>query len=346
MKPVGDSQFGGASGQAQGRRVPPVEWTRRQPFPRWTAALRLRRPLAWRGPLPRGWHPSEVGPLVDSSDVEDVAHWLPSAGTLGKSGRPPVTVIVPTHRHVPWGLCALLEQTWPTEVLVVSNGDTTFDVPGAHLWTTRWQGHAGTRSAALERVKTPLVLMLSDDAVPRGSGFVQTLAEVLLQTSCDAVVARQVPWPDCDATTRARLRRWTPPSGGPMPHADHVATLYRTRDLKSWPRPRVPIAEDLAWTQGRRVVCVPNAAVLHSHRRRAGELYRRRRAEHAVRAELSAPLPVPGLRSALHRLGGAVWDARTEGVGEVANRLAELAGMALGARSRHGGEAPEVKRPE
>lgn len=342
MHSVGEAQIDGRIEPARSSSEPSIVWSRRQSTARWTAALRRRHRLTWSGPVPCGWHPSEVGPLVDHADVDEVARWLPPEGSVGTKSRPPVTVIVPTHRHPPWGLRALLEQTWPTQVLVVSNGAVTIKAPGAEVWTTRWRGHADTRSAALARVMTPLVLMLSDDAIPRGRGFVQALVETLLNTDCDAVVARQVPWPDCDATTRTRLRRWTPPSGGGLAHADHVATLYRTRQLRSWPRPTVPIAEDLAWTQGRRVVCAPGAPVLHSHPRRPGELFRRMRAEHAVRAQFSAPLPVPGIRSALRQVGGAAWDARFEGAGEVLNRLAELAGMALGARSRHAAVVPET----
>ena len=228
------------------------------------------------------------------------------------------------------------DQSWPTQVLVVSNGQGPLEVPGAQVWRTEWTGHAATRSAALSQVSGPLVLFLSDDAVPRGRGFVEALATALLESDADAVVARQVPWPHADPTTRARLRQWMSQRGGPMPHADHVATLYRTAQLRSWERPAVDIAEDLAWTRGRRVRCVAQAPVLHSHERRPTELFRRMRAEHRVRAQLGAALPVDGIRAVIRHCPGAVWGAGREDPGDVLNRLAELAGMGLGARGGRG----------
>lgn len=326
-------------GTVEGRsgRGPAVSTlTHQTPVSRWSAALRTGRPLAWSGPLPSGWRPAEVGPLVDEAGADGVRDWLPPGGSEG-NGRAVVTVLVPTHRRLPWGLSVLRDQSWPTEVLVVSNGKGPRRVPGARVWRTPWLGHAATRSTALSQVDTPFVLMLSDDAVPRGRGFVEALVAGLQASGADAAVARQVPWPHADATTRQRIRRWTPTSGGPMPHADHVATLYRTAELKSWPRPEVAIAEDLAWTRGRRVVCVAEAPVLHSHERRAEDLFRRMKAEHAVRAALGADLPVPGLRAALRHTPGTLLSAHPR---EVLNRLAELAGMAVGARSRHVSAVP------
>ena len=149
-----------------------------------------------------------------------------------------------------------------------------------------------------------------------------------LETGGDAVVARQVAWPTASATVRARVRAWTPASPGPMPHADHVATLYRTDDLRQWAVDDVPIAEDLAWTRHRRVVRAPGAVVLHSHVPSVRALLQRRRAEHAVRKQLGMSVPVPGFRAALSSVPGAVAGGPPA---ELAFRLAEVFGMAWGA---------------
>ncbi len=291
----------------------------------WDAALRVGRSVTWTGPVPTGWTAAEVGPLVDAAPSE-IARWMcrssPIVGDV-----PGVTVVIPTHRHVPWGIRALRRQTWPTQTLVVSNGGGPQTVAGADVWRTPWRGHSGTRRAALERVPTPYVLLMTDDVIPRGIGFVAAMVGHLTD-GVDAVVARQVPWPTADRRTRARIRAWTPPSPGEMPHADHVATLYRTDDLRRWAEQDVPIAEDMAWTMHRRVVRAPDAVVLHSHRPRMGALMRRRRAEHAVRAQLKAPVPVAGFRAGLRALPGVLYHQDPR---DVVWSAAELLGMAWGA---------------
>lgn len=294
---------------------------------RWEAALRLGRRVRWTGAVPRGWHPAELGPLAECCRP-DVQPFAPPQG--GGDG-PAVTAVIPTHRRVPAGLWSLRSQAWPTRILVVSNGVGPERVAGARVWRTPWTGHADTRRRALAEVDTPLVLMMSDDAVPLGTGFVDRLVRRLRHSGADAVVARQVPWPTALPATRLALRRWTPPTGGPMPHADHVATLYRTDTLRSLATVDVPIAEDLAWTHGRTVMCAADAPVLHSHPPDLVADFRRRRAEHAVRAKLGMHLPIPGLRAALQAVPGACLAADTPA--DLVRRWADLAGMALGARA-------------
>ena len=292
---------------------------------RWDAALRVGRRVVWAGPVPQGWSAAEVGALVDDGPKE-VVRWAPANPSVPAAAGL-VTVVIPTHRWVPWGLRMLAQQTWPTRVLVVSNGAGPTALPGVEVWRTPWLGHAGTRRAALARVRTPYVLMMSDDAIPRGRGFVATLVRTL-NKGVDAVVARQVAWPTANATVRAKLRSWTPASPGPMPHADHVATLYRTDDLCQWATEDVPIAEDLAWTRHRRVVRAPDAVVLHSHVPSVRALLQRRRAEHAVRRQLGMSVPVPGFRAAFSAVPGALVGGPPA---ELAHRLAEVFGMAWGA---------------
>lgn len=298
--------------------------------PRWAAALRVGRPVHWTGPIPDGWHPAELGPLVERGPPA-VEAWRAPVGTSGSrpAARPRVTVVVPTHQRVPWGVAMLRRQTWPTDVLVVSNNGGPTHVPGARVWQTHWDGHGGTRRRALAQVDTPLVLVMSDDAVPRGFGFVEALATHLLDSGADAVVARQVPWPTAPLRVRQRLRTWTPPSPGPMPHADHVATLYRTETLRRLATTDVPIAEDLAWTTGCDVHRVPGAPVLHSHAPSPVALFRRRAAEHHVRRELGHSCPVPGLRAAVRAAPGVVQAASSPH--DAMCRLAELVGMGWGA---------------
>ena len=305
----------------------PLQLSRADPHDclRWDAALRTGRPVAWTGEVPVGWTAAEVGPLVVDGPPE-VMRWATTDPPVPAEA-PGVTVVIPTHRRVPWAMRALRLQSWPTQTLVVSNGTGPRTVADAEVWFTRWMGHAGTRRAALDRVQTPFVLLMTDDAIPRGRGFVATMMRRLVD-GVDAVVARQVAWPTAAAEVRERIRAWTPASTGPMPHADHVATLYRTDALRQWAVEDVPIAEDLAWTQHRRVIRAPDAVVLHSHLPSAGALLRRRRAEHAVRVQLGAPVPVDGFRSALSALPGTFTSGSPSAV---LGSIAELVGMAWGA---------------
>lgn len=293
----------------------------------WDAALRVGRPVVWDGPLPARWTAAEVGPLVVDGP-ELLRPWLPPDGAC-RLREDAVTVVIPSHVRVPWAMSALRAQTWPTAVLVVSNGDGPQHVKGARVWRTDWRGHARTRRDALEHVDTPLVLLMTDDAMPRGRGFVERMVAAL-RPGVDAVVARQVPWPTASLRVREQLRAWTPPTPGPMPHADHVATLYRTDDLRRFARADVPIAEDLAWTLDRSVVRAPDAVVLHSHIPDLRAVWHRRRAEHAVRAQLGVPVPIGGLRDALRALPGVM---QSHGLRELPAGLAEVVAMGLGARA-------------
>jgi hypothetical protein len=183
-------------------------------------------------------------------------------------------------------------------------------------------------------VSTPYVLFMSDDASPLGAGWLATLVAALEGGDWDAVVARQVPWPDAPRATRARVEQWTPwsPMVQAMAQADHVATLHRTALLREVPLPPVDIAEDLVWSQGRRVGLVGTAPVLHSHRPQIGPAFRRARAEHAVRARHG--LPTPGAETLALVRGALATAPRLLRAGPrvAAAELAELVGQWAGPR--------------
>jgi hypothetical protein len=183
-------------------------------------------------------------------------------------------------------------------------------------------------------VAEPYVLFTVDDAVPCGAGFVRTLVEGLEASGADAIVARQVPWPDADAVTRARLRRWTPPGTQVVafPQCDHVATLYRTETLRRWPLPDVPTAEDLWWSRERNVVLCPLAVVVHSHPRRASALYTRNRDIHSERVRMGLAATVGSLANVGASLPGVFRPLLRGDVQEAANLVAELLGQWQGSR--------------
>lgn len=303
------------------------------------AALRAGEAVHLRLSAPYPPHLDEIVPLCASARAAD-----PSMDALLQTFRAPpalsgrsirVTALVPTHQRVPLGVSSLLAQDVSVTVRILSNGaGGPRDVAGAEVLRLPWEGHGRTRQAGVETVTDPYVLLTVDDAIPLGPGFVRTLVEGLESGSWDAVVARQVPWPDADPVTRRRLRAWTPPGRAVsrVAQVDHVATLYRTEALRRHPLPDVPIAEDAWWSQGRRIGYVPMAPVLHSHERQPGALYARNRDIHAELIRMGQPARVPSSAAMLRALPSAVRPLLRGQGREALCQAAELLGQWQGAR--------------
>ena len=239
-----------------------------------------------------------------------------------------VTAIIPTHRHTPWGLDALRAQDCQVQVMVLANGQVD-GVRGDRVLRVPWSGHGATRMEGVRAADTEYVLLTVDDALPRGAGCVRAMVEALEEGGYDAVFGRQVPWPTADAVTRERLQSWTPAGRGhwAVERLDNVFALYRRSALLDHPLPSVPIGEDLHWRQGRRIGYVPGAVVVHSHPRRARELYLRTRDLHLQHQLLGEPPLVPSLASLVGALPGLVRPVIQNGPAELKCQLAELWGQ-------------------
>ncbi len=304
-------------------------------------ALERGEPVHLRldGPLPRGIRLDEIAPLCASVHAANphtqaaLDDFLPPPARPGREER--VTAIIPTNRGEPIGLRALREQDMEVRVLVVSNGGGPARVNGADVVRVDWEGHGRTRQRAVERwVEDDYVLLTVDDALPLGRGFVRTLVEALEDGPWDAVVARQIPWPDADKVTRRMVRQWTPAGHRvcEAPQVDNVCTLYRTQTLIEHPLPDVDIAEDLWWSRGKHVGYAPMAPVVHSHDRNAGNLWRRTVAIHAERVKAGDEPTVRTLAGVARSLPGVVKPALDAGPREVPNQVAELVGQWWGGR--------------
>ena len=297
------------------------------------AALRAGDPVQLVGRPACRWPLDELVPLCHGVEDPDLHALLPPAGR-GGGGVPGVTVVIPTHRQRPIGLAALLGQDVPVEVVVLVNGEAAAAAmagppPGVAVHRVPWEGHGRTRQVGAELARHPYVLFTVDDAIPLGAGCLRAMVETLEAGAFDAVTARQVPWPTADAVTRARLRAWTPPPGGPAPEAtlDNVCALYRREALLADPFDAVPIAEDWRWGRRHRVGYAPLAPVLHSHPRRLRAAFARTRDIHRERHLAGEPPAVPDLPSLLRALPSTVgWDAR--------GALGELLGQYVAARRR------------
>jgi hypothetical protein len=207
------------------------------------------------------------------------------------SNDPSVTVIIPTHRQVPLGVKEFLNDPAVAEVIVVCNGSFT---PLSNSKKLRyihipWCGHGQTRQLALAYVKTPLVMFSVDDAIPWGHCPVSLMAETLKDPQWDAVVARQIPWPDAPLYIHKRLVEWMPPSDGAslFSQCDHVGTLYRLDDLGRTPIPDVPIGEDIWWSRDKKVALAGHVNFLHSHAPKIKDLWKREKALEQQRCRLS-----------------------------------------------------------
>ena len=304
-------------------------------------ALRAGEPvrLTLDGPAPPDARLDELVPLCIEARARDRRLQRILDPLLAPTAGPPdprqVTVLIPCSRAVPLGIAALKAQDLRVRVIVLSNGEAgPMRAPGAEVVRVSWEGHGRTRQRAVEElVQDPYVLFTVDDAIPLGGGFLRVMVEALEEGGFDAVMARQLPWPDTDAVTRERLRQWTP-SGSqviPWPRLDNVAALYRREVLLRDPFPDVPIAEDAWWGRGHRVGYVPGAAVLHSHPRAPRALFRRTRDIHAQLAQMGEPATVPNLATLLSALPGVVRPSLVGQRGEWRNQLAELLGQWRGA---------------
>ena len=188
-----------------------------------------------------------------------------------------ITVVIPTHRREPIGLEHFLLQT--KHVWILNNGS----VPISEKYTNKvinitvvWKGHGQTRQDIVSQIETEFLFFTVDDAQPMPN-MLSSLLQTLKAKNCDAVVARQLPYPDASPITIRALDQWTPKKKSPysMPQTDHVGTLYQTEMLRKYPLPNVPIAEDAWWSIGKNVLCDPSAVIVHSHVRRTKDLFLR-----------------------------------------------------------------------
>lgn len=190
-----------------------------------------------------------------------------------------VTVVIPMNASV-----FLAEHTYKQahEVLLLCNGDCVVPESHAQICMLPWKGHAETRKEALKKITTKYTFFSVQDAFPMGN-MLLSLIEEMESGNWDILMPRQIPWPDCHPIDRARIQQWTPERTHvfSMPHADHVGALYRSEDLRQWSLASVSIAEDVWWSIGRRVGCVPWARIIHSHPFSGRALFQRERAIHA-----------------------------------------------------------------
>ena len=190
-----------------------------------------------------------------------------------------VTVVIPINSSVYISENAYQQAK---DVFLLSNGCKHPTTSNAKVICVPWDGHSQTRKRIRDVLQTKYVFFSVQDAYPVGD-MLKELVQEMERGEWDIVMPRQIPWPDCAKIDRDRIRSWTPnhPQVYSMPHADHVGALYRSEDVQQWSLPNVSIAEDVWWSIGRRVACVPWARIVHSHRFSCRDIFQRERAIHS-----------------------------------------------------------------
>ncbi|MEC7985506.1 MAG: hypothetical protein VX278_10095 [Myxococcota bacterium] len=202
-----------------------------------------------------------------------------------------VTVVIPTQRPK---FC--IPNAYENDnVLLLSNRGGPIWSRQGRILRVAWEGHAKTRKQALPHIDTKYVFFTVDDAIPL-RGMLSVLVQEFEKGNeqWDILCPRQVPWPHACHVSKNRLAQWMPYAQQtyPFSQADHVGAMYRTDDLRRWKLPDVPIAEDMWWSRGKRIGCIPQATIVHSHIRRPRSLFFREYAISQERAKMGEDVGV------------------------------------------------------
>ncbi len=185
----------------------------------------------------------------------------------------------------------------PREILMIDSGSTDGSPDRARAAGARVVAlaperftHAVSTNLGFREARGELVAMLSQDAFPVGPRWLERLTAPFADASVAAAFGRQLPRPACFPVERWELERNYPETGTPAAVYSNVNSAARRSVWAERPFDEgVAIAEDRFWAlavreRGLRVVYVPGAAVIHSHRYTLRQVYARCRAEARARA--------------------------------------------------------------
>lgn len=179
-------------------------------------------------------------------------------------------------------------------------------------------GHGRTRNALARLAKAPLVVFLSQDALPRDDDFLARLLAPFEDERTAGVYARVLPHEDDDPLTRRSVLDAPEARDVPLTHEprddpasvrfNDVASALRASVLRELPFPDVAFGEDVAWARaacaaGWRVRFEPRALVLHAHRYGVRSAFERYKVDAAFHRRLDGRRIRPSLWSVLRGTG-------------------------------------------
>jgi rhamnosyltransferase len=244
-----------------------------------------------------------------------------------------VSVVIPTRDgEATLGevLGALFAQRppFPFEVVIVDSGsrDSTLEIARRHpvhlhRIPAEEFDHGETRNLGIRLAGGDPVALLTQDATPASTDFLEHLVRPFEDRRVAGVYGRQIPRIDCDVVTRRQLERWLTGRREPalalleadsLEHLsplarlelctfDNVCSALRRTTWEKTPFPGASFGEDIAWgkaviTDGWAIAYEPRAAVLHSHRRSVAYEWSRTRLCHRRLFELFELATVPRAR--------------------------------------------------
>ncbi len=180
--------------------------------------------------------------------------------------------------------------------------------------------HGGTRNMGIGLARGEFVVLMTQDAVPVGRGWLEALTAPFDEDPLVAgVYARQLPRDDADALTKRHLNGWL--TGRKERHVsfigdraeyermrpmeryffcnfDDVCSAIRKSVWEKIPYERTKFGEDIEWSKkaleaGFKIVYEPGATVVHSHSRPLLHEYQRTRLCHRRLYEIFGMRTVP-----------------------------------------------------
>ena len=258
---------------------------------------------------------------------------------------PDVSVVIPTKNAGPLlrevlGKVRAQDTSRHVEIVAFDSGSTDGTVAMLREFGARVTeippsefNHGLTRNQAIASARAPLVVLLTQDAVPADARWLEALLAPFEDEEVAGTYARQIPRAAADALTRHSLESWVAGSRErrvqrlpdrasylrlhPMERYrlcvfDDVCAAIRRSVWERIPYEWAYFAEDLDWGKkvleaGYAIVYDPAAAVVHSHDRSVWYEYRRTYVCHRRLYELFGLRCVPTLRDAARNAfrGGA-----------------------------------------